>query len=91
LSNVADTTNGHILADPFLAVATTSASGYITDVNAILLGGANIVMGAAHYYSHDPATHQRIYASDPNIFPITGTGVHKRMDSQRRRLGAEIA
>lgn len=76
--------------DTIFALLDTAATGWISDINNLLLNGVKLQHGAARYFTHDPVTKVRMYRSDPHIAPTVSTSVHKRLDTQRRRLGAEV-
>lgn len=82
--------NGSAFSQGAQALIGTAATGWITNLNNLLLNGLPLKHGAAFYYTHDPATKVRMYRNPPFFKPTTATSVHKRLDTQRRRLGAEV-
>lgn len=69
----------------YLTTAAAAAANFRTAVNAIILGGAAVILGCVQYYSN------RILLPVPNFEPFQGSTVHSRVDTMRRRLGKEIS
>ena len=68
----------------------TAATGWISDINNLLINGLPVAHGCVFYYTHDPVTKVREYRVPPFFHPTISTAAHKRVDTQRRRLGPEV-
>jgi hypothetical protein len=84
------TSDGHSWAATYQALIDTACTGWISDINNLLLGGANLAHGCAFYYTHDPVTKVRKYRDPPLFYPTTSTSTEHRVCTQRRRLGKEL-
>lgn len=80
--------SGHTFNPTWLGTAKTSAQAWYTAMNAITAGGSTYSLVCVSYYTHD-ANHLPIYKPVPDVWPILGTTIHSRLDTQRRRLGKE--
>ena len=91
----ADITSGHLWTTgpgSFVSDMTSAAAAFLTALNAIAVGGATYKMAAVNMYTHDPATGAPMYVLPiPNVYTIQSAAVHDRIDTQRRRLGKEVA
>jgi len=79
---VADIQNNRELTSSAVTALTTAGAGFRTDVNALTSG--TITGTSLGFVSFRSANADRVPAV---FFPITGARVHKRLGTQRRRLG----
>jgi len=82
---ISEIQNGSTFTSAFVLTANTAADNYLTAMNAISIGGSAHHMVAVRYYS------QKAVLASPKVLPIMDITVHTRLDSQRRRLGREVA
>lgn len=82
---LADVTSGHLWATTFVTSMTNAAGAFRTALNAITISGATYKMVTLSYYSGG------VLLPTPVPYTIQGAKVHGRVDTQRRRLGKEIA
>lgn len=82
--------NNSTFGSTTLGVLGTAATGWISDINNLLVNSIGLKHGCAFYYTHDPVTKARIYRTPPFFQPTIATAVHQRVDTQRRRLGSEV-
>lgn len=76
--------NGIQVPGAYVTSLKAAAAGFLTDVNAMTSGTITIALAMVSYYSHNQLR--------PLGLPylITGSDVHNRVDTQRRRLGKEF-
>jgi hypothetical protein len=72
-----------------LPLARTSATNFITAVNAISLGGSSVQFCNVSYFHGKGPDGKPALRTSPDPRQIVGSSVHTRIDSQRRRLGKE--
>jgi len=83
---LADITSGHLWAAPaFTTAATNAAAAFRTALNAITAGTKTWQMVTLSYYSGGALL------AVPTPYTIQGAKVHGRVDTQRNRLGKEVA
>lgn len=82
--------NGSQFSVNYQTLINTACTGWISDINNLLLNGQPLAHGCAFYYTHDPVTKARMYRDPPLFYPTISTAAHKRIDTQRRRLGVEV-
>jgi len=82
---VADVTGGNRWTDGFVASADTAAAAFLTAMNAITEGGATYKMVCLSYVRN------KIKLTTPVPYTIQSSLVDHRPDTQRRRLGRDIA
>jgi hypothetical protein len=80
-----DSTNGRLLTSAAHVKWTNAAAGFLTDFNAMSAGAATWSLVCVRYFS------QGQLLPNPFVRVINTSIVHQRLDSQRRRLGKEIA
>jgi hypothetical protein len=81
----ADTNQGHLWTDTFVSSLDTAAGTFRTAVNAIVLSGSAVNMICLARYRN------KILLTTPLPFTITGHLVDHRIDTQRKRLGRDVA
>jgi len=82
---LADVTSGHLWAGAFVTAATNAAGGFRTGVNAITISGHTFTLVALSYYRN------HALLGVPTPYTINAPKVHGRVDTQRTRLGKEVA
>jgi len=82
---IADITGGNRWADAFVTSAQTAAAAFLTAMNAISVGGATYKMVCLSY------TRNKVALVPPVPYTIQSSLVDHRPDTQRRRLGRDIA
>lgn len=87
--NAADVTTGANWVTARANACNSGWNNFVLGLNSITAGSNTYTAVVASYYTHDAAKHQ-IFKTPPETYPILGTAVHTRVDSQRRRLGKEI-
>jgi hypothetical protein len=90
MTDAASINNGSQFATAYQTLINTACTGWISNIDNLLLNGIAIKHGCAFYYTHDPVTKVRMYRDPPFFSATLSTQVHKRADTQRRRLGPEI-
>lgn len=88
LCGISDTQHGvKDLTDAAIAAFQAAGAGFLSAVNAISApwagGGAHAELGVVHY------RRAHVVLEPPIFDPYFGVTVHKRLDTQRRRLGKE--
>lgn len=82
---IADVLGGNRWTDAFVNDANTAADGFLTDVNAITTGGITYKLVCLSY------TRDKVALAVPVPYTIQSGLVDHRPDTQRRRLGRDIA
>lgn len=80
----ADVSAGRLWSGAAQTAFATAASGFVTAINAIQLGGSTFFMIMVSYHT------AHALRPVPARFPIVGTAVDDRIDTQRRRLGKPV-
>lgn len=76
--------SGHLITTQAQTLWQNAAAGFLTNFNAITAGASSWKLVCVRYFSG----HQLL--PNPFVRPISGSAVHRRLDSQRRRLGKEV-
>lgn len=82
---IADVVTGNRWTDAFTAAADTAAAAFLTAINAISVGGSTYKLVCLSY------TRDKVKLTTPVPYSIQSGLVDHRPDSQRRRLGRDIA
>ncbi len=82
---IADVVGGNRWTDAFVAAADTAAAAFLTAMNAITEGGATYKMVCLSYVRN------KIKLTPPVPYTLQSSLVDHRPDTQRRRLGRDIA
>lgn len=88
--NYADTVTGTTWATARANAVNTAWGNYVLAANGFTAGSNTYTAVVASFYTHDGAGNQ-IFKTPPETYPIIGTAVHTRIDTQRRRLGKEVS
>lgn len=81
----ASTVNGNTWTSTFITSAVASMTGFLNGMNGISLGGGSSFMIAVSYHT------AHAVRPTPLKNAVQSVSVHPRLDTQRRRLGKEIA
>lgn len=84
--NVADISTGRALTTAYHDSIVGAYTNWRNAVNSTALGGANLTLAAVHY--NPPRV---VPKTSGQPYPVNIPVVHGRLDTQRRRLGKEIA
>lgn len=84
--NMADLSNGNALITAYHDLIVTAFTNFRGAVNSTALGGANLTLCAVHY-----SPPRVLPKTSGQPFPVNVPVVHGRLDTQRRRLGKELA
>lgn len=79
-----DLASGHLITSTAQLAWKNAAAGFLTNFNAMTVGGSSWKLVCVRYFSQ----HQLL--PNPFVRLIGGSDVHRRLDSQRRRLGKEV-
>jgi len=82
---IADVTGGNRWTDAFVTAADSAAAAFLVAVNALSIGGATYKMVCLSY------TRNKVALIPPVPYSIQSSLVDHRPDSQRRRMGRDIA
>ena len=82
---IADIVGGNRWSDAFVTAATSAAGAFLTAMNAITEGGATYKLVCLSYVRN------KVRLTTPTPYTIQSGLVDHRPDSQRRRLGRDIA
>lgn len=85
----ADVQDGRTWTDAFRTLAQGACVDYVGNINAIQLGGSNLLFEAMSYYKGRDAAGKPILRPVPLHYPVQTVLVHTRVDSMRTRLGKE--
>lgn len=88
--NAADVVNGTNWLAARATACNTGWTNYINASNAFTSGSNTYTAVVGSFYTHD-ANKNQIFKTPPETYPILGTAVHTRIDTQRRRLGKETS
>ena len=86
-----DISVGHLWTTTFLGTANTSATGWVGNINAIILGGAALQHCVVSYFKGKDQFGKPLLRPTPVVYITQSTVVHGRVDTMRRRLGKEVA
>jgi len=84
IGSAASLVNGVGLPAAHVTSLKAAAAGFITDVNTFTSGTILVTFASVSYF------HQGQLRPTGIPYPIVGSDVHNRVDSQRRRLGKEF-
>lgn len=86
--NAADVTSGTNWLTARATAMNTAWSNFLANANGWTSGSNTYSVVVASYYTHD-SQHKPIFKTPAETYPVIGTAVHTRVDTQRRRLGKE--
>lgn len=91
--NGTDITSGRNLGTTYAAAVKTAYDGMRTAINALAVGsGTNGVLGGVRYFpTGTGADGKPVLRTSGQFFPFGASVIHNRLDTQRRRLGKELA
>jgi len=84
-----DIQNGNTWSSAYQTLIRTNAANFLTAINAITLNAAAAQMVYVSWYKGKNPDGTPAVRTTPAWYPIIGTAVRTRSDSQRRRLGRE--
>lgn len=92
--NISDIQSGRLWTDTFWDEANTAADDFLDDVNGITVGAHTFSLILLSYFSGSHKTPENPHPDPvprpaPAPFPVVSSSVHRRVDTQRRRLGKE--
>jgi hypothetical protein len=85
----ADVTGSTTWAAAYVTAMSTAAAAFRTAINASTAGGATWAMSAVSYFHKVGGV--EAYKTPPDRWLVTGSQVHTRVDTMRRRLGRELS
>lgn len=83
--NQADLLNGRMFTDAFITTADAAVGAFLSAVNAITTGGITYKLICLSYMRH------KVALSPPVPYTIQSALINHRLDTQRRRLGKDVA
>lgn len=83
-ANVSGGASGARLTSTAATNYANAGAGLANDVQLLTLGTSSLLLGGVSYYHH------YAFRPTPLFFAFNGCATHPRVDSQRRRMGAEV-